>query len=194
VPNKVYHVQTSLNPEQLTAVAIETYAKWLAWAIGKASFLGMKLKHPSGRYAASISWKRTGAATVAIIADESISPEALWIEEGAASHSMRDAMLGQGNTKTDAEGYRYRVIPIRNDGSFPSATGSTPATTQSPFGGGLTSKMGNMWSRAVPHVDASHYAVMSDRPGSSDWIVPTQAPYAPGAILAALLKQEYGKR
>jgi hypothetical protein len=190
----LFVVQTNLSPDELTDVAIATYVKWLAWAIGDGSLLGKTLKHPSGRYASSISWRRTGIATVAIIADESIAPEATWLEKGASAHSMRDAMLGEGNTKTDKQGYRYRVIPIRKDGAFPSITGNTPSVEQTYNGGGLTAKLGKIWSRPVPHTDASHYAVMSDRPGASAWNVPAQPAYAPAAILAALLRLEYGKK
>jgi hypothetical protein len=190
----VYEVMTDLDPEALTQVAIETYAKWLDWALGKGSLLGMTMKHPSGRYAASLSWKRTGASSVAIIADEKIAPEALWIEEGASAHSMKEAMLGKGNTKVDAQGYRYRVIPIRKDGYFPQGTDANPEVVQTPTGGGISAATGKIWSRKAPAIDASHYAVMSDRPGASDWIVPAQAPYAPGAILASLLKQEFGRK
>jgi hypothetical protein len=190
----VYTVHTDLDPEQLTQVAIETYAKWLAWSLGKESLLGMTLMHPSGRYSASLSWKRTGASSVAIIADEKIAPEALWIEDGASAHSMKEAMLGKGNTKVDAQGYRYRVIPIRKDGYFPQGTDANPEVVQTPTGGGISMATGKIWSRKAPAIDADHFAIMSDKPGSAEWMVPAMRPYAPAAILASLLKQEFGRK
>jgi hypothetical protein len=35
---------------------------------------------------------------------------------------------------------------------------------------------------------------MSDKPGSAEWMVPAMRPYAPAAILASLLKQEFGRK
>jgi hypothetical protein len=192
--NEVFTVHTDLNPEQLTEVAIETYRRWLNFALGKDSLMGSVLRHPSGRYAASLSWKKTGTAAVAIIADEKIAPEALWIEEGASAHSMKEAMLGKGNTKTSAAGYQYRVIPIRKDGYFPQGTDANPEVVNTPTGGGISAATGKIWSRKAPAIDASHFAIMSDKPGASDWIVPAMPAYSPAAILASLLKQEFGKK
>lgn len=192
--NEVYEVKTNLNPEQLTELAAETYRIWLGFALGKTSIGGKTLAHPSGRYAAALSWRRTGIASIAIIADES-TPEVGWIEYGRQGADIREAMLSGGNAKIGKDGYAYRVIPMRPDQWR--ATPSLGASDIVASGGGekLRPGVAKIWATARPPVDgASEYVTMSANPdahskGADAWKVPPMPAYAPASILAELMGQ-----
>lgn len=155
--NEVYEVHTNLSPSQLTELAVETYKAWLQFAMGKQAIGGKVLKHPSGQYAAALSWRRTGATSIAIIADESV-PQVGWIEYGRAAADIKAAMLA--DAKVSKDGHRYRVIPVSRE----------PA---------------KMWATTRPFITIS-----DKKPGS--WIVPAMPAYSPGAILADLLRENFG--
>jgi hypothetical protein len=189
--NRSYTVYTDLSPDALTEVAVETYRQWLAFALGKEAVGGRTLKHPEGRYAASLSWKRTGVASVAIIADESVAPEVGWIEEGHGPIDLKAAMLGKGNTHTSKAGYQYRAIPIREVYGAPTAA---PKLVGNPSKGqSLHGKQKGVWAKPRPYVDPNNHVVtMSDAPGSSAWRIPAMLPYSPASYLASLIAQKYG--
>lgn len=203
--NKMYEVYTDLDPEALTDVAAMVYRAWLAFALGQGEIGGQVLKHPSGRYAASMSWKKTGEAAVAIIADETIAPEAGWIEEGKTSADMKAAMLGKGNTRTSKAGYRYRVIPMRRDATTPSADILGDIVTTK-AGETLPVRAARMWARprwrsnpssrrtVPPGIVPSPFVTMTDKPGSSPWVVPAMPAYSPAAILADIIRRETAAR
>lgn len=190
MPNQTFTVKTDLNPEQLTEVAMETYRLWLSWAMGQDTIGAKVLAHPSGRYAASLSWRHTGAASVAIIADESVAPEALWLEEGTNGFNNLKALMLAG-AKTSKEGYKYRVIPIRNDGSMPE--NSTPKIIENRLGGRMQKHQGKIWAENRPS-GAQRFRVMTDKPGSAQWLLPPMTPYTPAKILSELLAKEYGNQ
>jgi hypothetical protein len=189
---KVYDVYTDLDPDALTEVAMETYRRWLSFALGQDEIGGKILSHPSGRYAASISWKKVGAAQIAIISDETVAPEAKWIEEGKAQADMKAAMLGKGNTRISSSGHRYRTIPIRRNAVPPKFDVGEIVTSNA--GERLPVRTSRMWSKPRWRVNPDHFATMSDAPGSSPWVVPAMPAYSPAAILAALIRQETGGR
>ena len=189
---KVYEIFSDLDPDTLTEVAADVYRLWLEFALGQQELGGKVLMHPSGRYAASLSWKKTGQASIALIADETIAPEAKWIEEGRTAADMKAAMLGKGRTKISADGHMYRVIPIRRDALTPRFDLGDIVTSSA--GERLPVRTQKMWARPRWHTNADHFATMTNEPGSSDWVVPAMAPYSPAAILASLLRQEYERR
>jgi hypothetical protein len=190
----VYDVWTNLDPLQLMEVASSTFHEWLKFALGQEALGGKKLAHPSGRYASAIYWKRTGAAKVSIIADEDAIQEVGAIEYGHPSVSMKDHMLGGGNTHMSKDGYRYRVIPLRPDQWRPTPTLSPGMTLDNITGGRVRKGVAKMWATPRPYVDSkSRFATMSDRPGSSPWVIPEFHPYAPASILAELLDEEFGR-
>lgn len=194
----VYNVETDLDPQMLTEVAIETYAQWLRFALGSEELGGRTLEFPSGRYAASISWRRTGVASVALVADEGKAAEALWLEEGHPSTSMKDKMLAGG--KVAADGSRYRVIPMRADGDIAGATmykgrpqvDISTITQRTATGQRVSNKAKAMWASPRPVSNASRFRTMTDKPGSSPWVIPEMPAYAPAHFLAELLRQQYG--
>jgi hypothetical protein len=182
-----YNVYTNLNPEEITEIAVSVFKQWLEWSLGKGSLGGKTIMHPSGRYAASLSWRKTGVASVAIIADESIAKEALFFETGTVAHSMRDSMLGSRMTKRGADGYRYRVIPIRKDSASPGIGAALAAVVGGAKGQHMSKGFKKIWAAPVPYTNPGEYVTMSDKPGSSDWMVPAMPAYSPAAILASLI-------
>lgn len=192
--HKVYTVYTNLDPLQLSELAAETFFVWLKFALGEQALGGKKLAHPSGRYASAISWKRTGVAQVAIIADEDAIREVGAIEYGHPATSMKDHMLYGGNARLSKEGYMYRVIPLRPDQWRPTPTLQPDMVVDTVTGGRLRKGVARMWAQPRPWVDPkSRFRTMSNKPGSSPWIIPEFKPYAPGQILAELLQQEFGR-
>lgn len=186
--NEIYNVYTNLNPQQLSQVAAETFMTWLKFALGKEALDGKRLKHPTGRYAASLSWHKTGVNKVAIIADEKTAPEA-GVLEAVTPIDLKAKMLGKGKTRIGKDGYRYRVIPLKPEFNGSLALGATSVVSMS--GGQRVSRsVARMWARqAQKGSGGTRFRVMSDKPGSATWVMPT---YQPAAILAELLNSEFG--
>lgn len=189
---RTYEVFTDLDPDALTEIAVEVYRRWLEFALGKDEIGGRLLSFPSGRYAASMSWRRTGVASVALIADEKIAPEAKWIEEGRAGADMKAAMLGKGKTRVSSDGYLYRVIPMRRDSRTPGFDLGEIATSSA--GERLPIRVSRLWARPRLRNDPDRFVTMTNEPGSSEWMIPAMPAYSPAAILAALVRREYGGR
>lgn len=185
----VYDVYTDLDPDQLTEVAKETFRMWLMFALGNDTAIGKGLMNPTGRYAASISWKKTGVSRVSIIADEKIAPEAARIEDGADGHNMK--VMLEKNAKIDAQGYRYRVIPIRPDGPEGPLSFNMNSVVGGAGGEKLPQSVGRVWAKKRAYVDSkSRFVTMRER--SPGWWVPAMPAYAPAMALKNMLEKQYG--
>src|SRR5690348_13237168 len=77
-----YVIRTNLDPKMVNAIGLIVFAKWLDFALGRTMLNGRRLVYPSGRYASSISYRKEGESTVAIVADEGFAPEAGILEQG----------------------------------------------------------------------------------------------------------------
>ena len=196
-----YDVHTNLDPEQLTEVAMATFREWLKFALGLPSEVGEMLAWPTGRYAASISWRKTGESRVAIIADEAKAPEARYIEEGTTEADIRAAMLYQG--KVSKDGHLYRVIPMRTRGKRPTARGAAQIMsmiTAGASGEKVGGAFATLWAKPRPWIDprrpgvrGSPFVTMTEKPTANNWIVPAMPAYSPAAILARLIQQAVGR-
>lgn len=181
-------VHTNLNPQQLTEVAIETFRQWLLFALGRESIGGKTLAHPSGRYAASLSWRRIGQSRIAIIADEDIAPEAASIETGTSGADIRAAMLPGG--KISADGHRYRRIPMREDMIAPSTASFVAASVnQAARTGAVMPTNASFWIKRKENQGSDRVVTMTETNGKNNWRVPPQPAYAPAAILASLIRK-----
>lgn len=190
---KVYEVWTDLDPDTLGAVAAQTYYTWLKFALGQTDIGGKKLKHPSGRYASAISWKKTGTSRVSIIADEDAIPEVGLIEGGSPAINLKAKMLASPKAKTSKAGYLYRTLYLRPDQWREAPSISMDSIISAVGGDRLAGRTGKMWAKPRPFVDPNSRGpfTMTNRPGSSPWRIPAMAPYAPAAILAQQLQSEY---
>jgi hypothetical protein len=192
---KVYDIYTDLDPEMLGAVAAETYYTWLMFSVGQTDIGGKTLKHPSGRYASALSWKKTGVNRVSIIADEDAVPEVGIIEDGSPEIDLKSKMLTPDKSKRSKDGYLYRTLYLRPD-QWREAPSIGMDSIASTLGGDrLKSRLGKMWAQPRPHVDPKSRGpfTMTNKPGSSPWRIPAMAPYAPAMILAQQLQSAYGK-
>lgn len=194
MPHAVYEIHTDLSPLQLSELASETFQVWLRFALGQQELAGKKLKHTSGRYASAISWRRTGTARVAILADEDAIPEVGAIEYGRPRTDLKAAMLGGGRTRVSREGYYYRVLPLRPDQWRSAPVLNDGMMINTLAGGRLRRSVARMWATPRPYVDKnSRFRTMTNRPGSSAWIIPEFHPYAPAKFLADLLQERFGR-
>ena len=192
----VYTIETDLDPEALTELAVETYQKWVSFALGVEEIGGKRIMHPTGRYASALSWKQNGKYSASIIADSDVTLDVDSIEGGTPAHSMKQAMLYSGNVNKSAGGFHYRTVPIK-----PSVSGRPTKSALTRFWMNLNkSKKGYSMSRAglksynAPKdtsavADGSVFRTMSDKPGSSDWVVPAMPAYSPAKTLAGLLEK-----
>lgn len=192
--NKVYDIYTDMDPQQLSELASETFYLWLKFALGQQALGGKKINHPSGRYASAISWRKTGVAKVSIFADEDAIPEVGAIEYGRPEIDLKSKMLYGGAAHVSKQGYLYRVLPLRPDQWRDTPTLSPGMVLDTMTGGKVRAGVKRMWASARPYVDKkSRFRTMTNAPGSSPWRIPEFHPYAPAAILADLLDQQFGR-
>lgn len=88
-----YVVRTNLDPKYVTAVGLEIFKQWADFAMGIGEAGGNRIAHPTGRYRSSIQFRQESEATVAIVADGNIAPEAIILETG---HNVVDLKTKPG--------------------------------------------------------------------------------------------------
>ena len=190
-----YTVHTNANPQQLGLIAADTYKQWMEFALGHKEIGGKKLMHPSGKYAASISWQRQGTYQVVIVADDTVAPEGKWIEDGISGFSIKQKMLAK-YSKINAKGERYRIIPMPpypdKDKPNDMLNGNSLAdfiTKYNPNGQRVRRNIARMWGKPIKRTS---FRTMRDGPGAAAWYIPDRPAYAPAKHLADLLKNQYG--
>lgn len=168
--DQIYVVKTNLDPEGVTEVALAMFRKWIDFAMGKAALGGKMLIYPTGRYAASIQYRQEGEATVAIIADAAIAPEAAVLETG---HVMVDLK------KKLTEGRAYPMHRF---------TSSRAPGGLRRIGGGPAGFRPQMWA-AVRRGEANGFASFGPNSDPDSWIIPAMPAYSPALNLSILAKQ-----
>lgn len=88
-PQRFYDVYTDLDPQTLTQVAIEVMLKWISFALGHEQLNGHMIENPTGLMASAVHIEQYADNHVAIIMDETIAPEAGYMETGHASIDMK---------------------------------------------------------------------------------------------------------
>jgi hypothetical protein len=163
-----YDVYTNADPEEISEVALDLYKEWLDFAEGLGRIGGRRLVHPTGRYAKSLRLDRGDLQHVAIIADEKVAPEALWLEVGHGSFDLKESLV------------RGKAYPIHRGGMLswhpPSASG---------------------FQHPALGMEASHrgqFLVAWARVGGTGWIVPAMPAYEPGLHLAREAARRLGGR
>jgi hypothetical protein len=117
-----YVVRTNLPPEYVTAVGLEVFKQWADFAAGTGTANGNRIAHATGRYRSSISFQQTGEATVAVVADASIAPEAIILETG---HNVVDLKTKPGFPQGRIFHSAMWAYPSRR---FPGGSGPTHVT------------------------------------------------------------------
>ena len=189
-----YTIHTDLDPEQLTNVAVEVYRHWLQFALGRVSIGSHYLKHPTGKYASALSWKKTGEYQVTIMADSSIAKEVESIETGAPAYDLKSAMLGR-KSKIAADGHRYRVVKMPSyldkdpgAGVMLNAGSLEDIIKTTSMGQSVKKSFAKIWGKRAAR---TKFRTMSDKPGAASWVIPARPAYAPAKILSDLLNREY---
>ena len=132
----VYAVHTDLPPETITAVGLEIAKLWAEYALG-ADTPGLKrIEHPTGRYASAIQFRKEGVATVSIVADENVAPEAAILETGHKPVDLKTKLQHGRRYPMHREGGRYTgmsaPVPLSSTGRnwvIPEMKAYTPART-----------------------------------------------------------------
>jgi hypothetical protein len=167
----VFVIKTDLPPELVTEIGVEIFVKWMNFALGKDMLNGKRLFYPSGRYASSLSFRQVDENTVAILADESVAPEALFLEEGHRSFDMKTVAALRG-----------RSIPIhRPVGSAQHLS----MTGLKRVGGGPARPM--MWAEVRAGTSSGFASIGPNSPADS-WIIPSMPAYSPAGTLAAMAR------
>lgn len=114
-------------------------------------------------------------------ADEKFAPEAAVLEYGRRKFSLKDKML-QSNYKLTADGYRYRVIPIKSSDALKMAPLLSKemahiGASKKSFSTKLKQQTNLMRQRAAINKSDVVFRTMSDRPGSAEWEIPAEMPH-----------------
>jgi hypothetical protein len=168
-----YVIRTTLPPEAVTRIGMEIYALWVEFAMGQTSLGGKRLMYPTGRYASSIEFKKTGEASVGVIADEAIAPEAKFIEHG---HGAVDLKL------KFQRGRPYPMHRPTGDAQHAAETGLKRV------GSGPPGRQPRMWAE-VRSRESSGYASIGVNSSPGSWVIPPMTPYAPSLVLSAMIRQ-----
>ena len=165
-----FAVRTNVPPEAVNAISLEIFLRWVDFALGRTALNGKRLIYPTGRYAASITFRKENAWTVAIVADENIAPEAVFIEHGHGAVDLK-TRLQHG-----------RAYPMHRH------VGSTMGTSLRRIGSGPASFRPRMWAE-VRARESSGFASIGPNSSPDSWIIPPMPAYSPGLILAQQAKQ-----
>jgi hypothetical protein len=172
-----YHIWSDLHPDTVTEIGLAIYAKWLAFAMGKESLNGNRIKHPTGRYASALFFKQESPTKVAIFVDEGLAPEAEILEHGHRAIDLKRSSLAG------------RAIPLHRGeaGVYGSKGYGPPILTGSP-----ADRAGNIWAipKAQGFTGIKRVPSGRTRANASSWVIPKFTPYAPAKILAQLFQNE----
>ena len=152
-----YVVMTDLPPDQVNRIGLAIYAKWLEFAYGQASLGGRMIVAPTGRYAASLSFRKVGEFAVGVIADSNVAPEAAILEHGHVAVDLK-TKFAQG-----------RPYPMHRNTGLPGPSGSRSS----------------MWSKIRTRAFMGFASIGPNSPADS-WIIPAMPAYSPSLALAEM--------
>lgn len=174
--SRTWIIYTDLDPQTLSAVSYTIFQRWVAFAMGKEQIQGFQLKHPTGRYASSISRRTYSPYRIAIMSDEKMAPEGVFLEEGHGEIDLKDKLQ------------RGRTYPMHRGqkGSFGSAGYGSPILSRS-----KGDRRKNIW--AEPRSQGfSGFAKVPETitaENANSWIIPPMPAYSPAAHLVDLFKR-----
>jgi len=167
----VFDVFTDLPPSAVTEVGFAVMMKWIAFAMGKDSINGRRIAHPTGRYASSIRLEGHGPNHIAVVADESVAPEAGILESGHAEVDLKQKLVSG------------RAYPLHRGaaGDYGSAGYGAPIHASS-----FSARAKNVW--AAPRSEGfSGYRRIPSKitpENSRSWIIPAMTAWHPAEYLA----------
>jgi hypothetical protein len=165
----VYVVRTNLPPEAVNFIGQYVYALWVGFALGREVLNGKRLIYPTGRYAASIQFKKEGQSAISVIADEEIAPEAAILESGHGPVDLKTKLM-------HGRPYPMHRTPGGGAGGLRRA------------GGGPASTKPSVWAD-IRAGEFSGVASIGPNSPPDSWIIPAMTPYAPGMVIATMMRQ-----
>lgn len=180
-------VKTNIPPEMVHDALLETFDKWINFAMGEMMIGGKSLKNPSGRYASALRAElNDDGYIVALFMDEDeLGDMDRFPMSGHRRFSLKDRMLRPGapGVKRSKEGYLYRYIPIASANTSPAGAFRsskiknflTTRTTGEFKSLGVNRNLTRMWlaNQKKAHKSPGNKIVtMSNKPGSAKWIIP----------------------
>ena len=172
MPDRIYTVQTNLDAEGVNQIGLAIFSEWLDFALGRNPIGGRMLAYPTGRYAASLQYKKLGEATVAIIADTNIAPEAAILETGHISFDLKTKLI---------PGKAYKMHRMTGQNLITKALGLKR------IGAGPPSLRASMWAQ-IRGNEANGFASFGPNSDPNSWIMPAMPAYAPALILSQMAK------
>jgi hypothetical protein len=189
VTDDIIVVKTDLDPQYVNRIGMAIFSLWMDFALGRKSLGGRRLAHPTGRYAASLQYLQEGEATVAIIADPSIAPEASILEEGHPRVDLKQTLeAGRGYPMHRFRGGGQAIS--RKETLRRSGVGASPPSridARRLAGGGPS-----MWAE-IRRQEANGFASFGPNSDPDSWIVPAMPAYAPAKILSDLARDMISK-
>lgn len=185
-----YTIQTNLPPEAVTRIGLEIFKLWVDFAMGRAAIGSRSLIYPTGRYAASISFRQEGIATAAIMSDEAIAPEAAILETGHGRIDLKAKLQrGRAYPMHRARGGTAGTS-LRRVGNPAPAALKPRATTRGGIVQGVRhgSVRASMWAE-MRSATSSGFASIGPNSPPDSWIIPPMPAYAPAANLARMAEQ-----
>ncbi len=129
-------------------------------------------------------------------ADDKYAPEAAVLEYGRKKFSLKDIMLSK-NYKTSAEGYRYRVIPIKGTDALRMAPSLSKemakiGASKKSFSTQLKRQANLMRDRINLNKGGTVFRTMSNKPGTAKWEIPAAMPHNIIGQFAEQLRRKLG--
>lgn len=165
----IYDVFTDLNPDQLNTVGMEVFKMWMDFALGRVPLQGRYLMHPTGKYAASLQYRRWGKSRVTIMTNDKLAPEARILELGHKPYDMKKNPRLMG-----------RTFPMHRGLNV---TGPVSAKRSKRIWARARSSQFNGFATVPTHITPEN---------ADSWIIPAMPAYSPAKILSELLDQAFG--
>lgn len=213
---KIREVKTDLDPSDVNDLLLETFKKWIEFAMGTRSLGGRKLKNPSGKMATALKADMDPSGNVvALYIDPEMANDSSnkyanlsansndFVMSGHKRIYLKRTMLqvGRDGVRRSKEGYLYRYIPIANKPKSPGKIFRdaeqlknllTVSKTDRGKVMGINKNAGKMWLSNYANAHSNSYGarkirVMSNRPGSARWEIPAMKPFSVSRLLKEML-------
>jgi hypothetical protein len=184
----VADVVTNMANDEMHDALLETFQKWVNFALGIGRLGGKILRHPSGRMAAALRAESDSDGNViAIYLDSEAlgSRDSNFLMSGHKGFSLKNRMLraGKPGVKRSKDGHLYRYVPISNNPISPKKSFASALHIKNLFTGqktaqggvmGINKNLARMWlsNYKKAHRSSDKIRTMSNRRGSARWYVP----------------------
>jgi len=208
-------VVTNVDPEDMNDSLLDTFNKWVNFALGEGSLGGETLTAPSGRLAAALRAEtdKDGNIVAIYINKEEIGAITNnFLISGHKSFSLKSRMLKLGLpgvhqskpdklSKKNKKRYLYRYIPISDNPIKPLEAFTNSKNLVNLFTSEVTSQGGilrlnrnaaRIWTKNYQraHTGTSKIRTMSNRPGSAAWRIPAMPAFNITKLLQDMLPPE----